>query len=565
MLIFQLEGTDMVNRLFGGKRFGIWAGFVFAAFISGLILGGGGYFTQNAFAGNTFNEADKKKLMEEIDSLQESAQSLERVLELVAEVIKPCVVSITSIKIMKHPPMPYSRGGNPHGNPRANPHGNPRGNPHGDPHGGIPRGRENQYRGAPGPEHFFDFFGGDPFERFFKDKFPDREFKQQGLGSGVIVDKDGYILTNNHVVEGADEIKVILGDKREFEGKIIGTDPQSDVAVIKIEGDNLPVANLGDSDALRVGKWAIAIGNPFGLSQTVSVGVVSATGRADIGIAQYEDMIQTDAAINPGNSGGPLVNIKGEVIGINTAIFTKTGGYQGIGFAIPINMAKVIMKSLIDIGRVARGWLGVVIQDLTPALIKQFDVTVSDGVLVADVQPNSPSSEAGMSTGDIIVKYSGKEIRDVNHLRNVVAQTEIDKEVDVVVLREGKEKTLQVKIQEQPADLFATKGKGPLPSAKEDLGITVQNLTKDLAKSLDIEDEKGVVVTEVVPGSPAANADIREGDLIREVNRKKIKEIRDFSSAIKSAKGDDEILLLAKRGDYTRYVILKMDKKKKKK
>lgn len=507
---------------------------VLVVFATSLLL-----YSYNSFAGSNNDTKKRKELLEEIRNIQGSARSLERALELVSELIKPSVVSITSVKIMKHPAIPFSRRNNPHGNP----------------HDGNPHDRGNQFRN---PRDFFDFFGGkDFFERFFRDRFPNREFKQQGLGSGVIVDKDGYILTNNHVVEGADEIKVILGDKREFDGEIIGTDPQSDIAVIKIEGSDFPAVKLGDSDNLRVGNWAIAIGNPFGLSQTVSVGIISATGRANIGIAQYEDMIQTDAAINPGNSGGPLVNIEGEVIAINTAIFTRTGGYQGIGFAIPINMAKVIMKSLINIGRVARGWLGVVIQDLSPALIKQFDVSVNEGVLIADVQENSPASEAGIKQGDIIIKYENKNIRDVNHLRNVVAQTEIGKVVTVTALRNGKEKQLKVKIQEQPSDLFAATG--PSPSAR-DLGITVQNLTNELARSLDIEDRSGVVVTEVMPGSPAANADIRQGDLIKEVNREKVDNVEEFRKAVKSSKGESEILFLAKRGDYTRYVILEIEK-----
>lgn len=511
-------------------------------------------------------ESELNKMFEEIDKLQESARSLERILELVSESIKPSVVSITSIKIMKHPAVPYSRGSNPHGGTK--PHGgipydgrNPYGNQHGNPHGGgnphgSPYGKENQFGG--GPDNFFEFFGGDFFDRFFKDKFPNKEFKQQGLGSGVIVDKEGYILTNNHVVEGSDEIKVILGDKREFEGKIIGTDPQSDVAVIKIKGDNLPVAKLGDSEELRAGKWAIAVGNPFGLSQTVSFGVISATGRADIGIAQYEDMIQTDAAINPGNSGGPLVNIKGEVIGINTAIFTKTGGYQGIGFAIPINMAKVIMKSLISLGRVTRGWLGVVIQDLSPALIKQFNVSINDGVLIADVQSDSPAFDAGIKQGDIIIKFGDKAVRDVNHLRNIVAQTEVGKNVKVVVLRDGKEKKLDVKIQEQPSDLFASKDTSA-PVSK-DLGLTVQDITKDIAKNLGISDQSGIVVTDVIPNSPADVSDIKRGDIIKEVNRQDINSVKDFNKSVTDAEDDKEILLLVKRGDYTRYIILKIEK-----
>ncbi|MGR3178167.1 MAG: Do family serine endopeptidase [Candidatus Anammoxibacter sp.] len=496
----------------------------------GLIILATVLFINNhtSFAGSGSDKEDRNKMLEEIESLQESAHSLEKILELVSEVIKPSVVSVISVKVIKHPSIPFSRGGNQYGNPFGN---------------------KKQFRGSK------DFFGGRFSDKYFRDSYPDRKFKQQGLGSGIIVNKEGYILTNNHVVNGADEIKVVLGDKREFEAKIIGTDPQSDLAVIKIEGSDLPAAQLGDSDALRVGNWAITIGNPFGFTQTVSVGIISAMGRAHIGIARYENMIQTDAAINPGNSGGPLVNIKGEVIGINTAIYTNTGSYQGIGFAIPINMARVIMKSIIETGRVVRGWLGVVVQDLTPALIKQFEVKVNEGGLVSNVEKNSPASNAGMETGDIIIKYEGKKVKDVNLLMNIVAQTEIGKEVKLIVLRDGKEKSLKIKIQEQPSGLFAVSGSSP---AVKDLGLTVQNLTDELARSLGVEESNGVVVTEVVPGSPAANTDIKQSDLIKQVSRKPVNNVEEFRQAIRSARGDNEILFLAKRGDYTRYVILKI-------
>ena len=537
----------MVKRLLKNRRKVFLCKIACAVLITVLFVN-----INSGFAGNNLDNGQREEMLKEINSLYDSAHSLERALELVSELIKPSVVSITAIKVMKHPPIPFQRRKN-----QYSPYGDPRGNPHGNPHGGNPHGnpRGGKKRQGRGQQDFFDFFGGGEFfDKFFRDKFPDREFRQQGLGSGVIVDKEGYILTNNHVVEDADEIKVILGDKREFDGKVIGTDPQSDVAVIKIEGENLLPARLGNSDALRVGNWAIAIGNPFGLTQTVSFGVVSATGRADIGIAQYEDMIQTDAAINPGNSGGPLVNIKGEVIGINTAIFSKSGGYQGIGFAIPINMAKINMNSLIKHGRVTRGWLGVVIQDLTPALIKQFNVSSNEGVLIADVQKESPASEANMKTGDVIVKFNEKDVTDVNHLRNIVAQTEVGKVVSVIVLRNGKEEKLSVKIQEQPSDLFVAAGSSP---KAKDLGMAVQDLTPELAKSLGIDEMSGVVVTEVVPGSAAEDAQLMQGDLIKEVNRKKVKNVEEFKSAIKISKGDEEVLFLVKRGDYTRYVILK--------
>lgn len=278
-----------------------------------------------------------------------------------------------------------------------------------------------------------------------------------------------------------------------------------------------------------------------------------------MGVAAYEDMIQTDAAINPGNSGGPLVNIKGEIIGINTAIFTRSGGYQGIGFAIPINMVKIIMKDLVEKGKVVRGWLGVVIQDIDPALAKSFNVTVTEGVLVSDVQDNSPAKEAGFERGDIVIEYDGKSIRDVNHLRNTVAQTEINKKIKVKVLRDGKEKELTVKIGEQPSDLFAA-GPGAAPSGK-DLGMTVQNLTKELAKSLGVEEESGVIVTEVQPGSPAAMSEIREGDFIKEVNRKKINNVTEFKKALNEADKEKGVLMLIKRGEFSRYVIIKTKEK----
>src|SRR3989304_2408600 len=289
-----------------------------------------------------------------------AAQRFEKVLEQVVKKIKPAVVSITSVKVFKHTQQKQRKMPNDqyHSQPRPGPDREQEQDPFRD---------------------FRDFFGDDFFDRFFKPRFPEGEYKVQGLGSGVIIDSEkGYIVTNNHVVEDADELKITLGDKREFDGKVVGTDPQTDIAVVKIEGKNLPSAKLGDSDTIRVGQWAIAIGNPFGLSQTVSVGVISATGRANVGVAQYEDMIQTDAAINPGNSGGPLVNIREEIIGINTAIFTRSGGYQGIGFAIPVNMVKTLMKDLVEKGKVTRGWLGVVIQDITPDLAKSFNVTIND-------------------------------------------------------------------------------------------------------------------------------------------------------------------------------------------
>ena len=462
-------------------------------------------------------EEELENLSKEIEKLYGAANTLEKSLELVAEYIKPSVVSITTVKIFKHPTTRRYHG----------------------------EGRDRRQ----GP---FDFFGDEFFDRFFPQP-PEGEFRTQSLGSGVIVDKRGYILTNNHVVADMDELKVNLSDKREFYAEIVGVDEQTDLAVIKIEGENLMPAKMGDSDEIKPGQWSIAVGNPFGLTHTVSVGVISAVGRSGVGIAQYENFIQTDAAINPGNSGGPLVNIKGEIIGINTAIFTRSGGYQGIGFAIPVNMAKVVLRDLIEKGRVIRGWLGVVIQDLNQSLAEQFNVDVSEGVLISDVQDGSPAKDAGFEIGDIVIEYDGKKVSDVNHLRNIVAQTEIDKKVEVKVLRSGSEKTLTVKIGEQPSDLFAA---GQFPTGKE-LGLTVQDLTEELAKNLGYEGESGVVVSAIEANSPAVQADIKEGDLIKEVNRKKVADVKEFKNAINKAEKGKDILFLIRRGMHTRFVIIK--------
>ncbi len=454
-------------------------------------------------------------------------EELEHSLTLVSEKVKLSVVSISAVKVFKHPPT----GG---------------GRYHGDQYGRGPGDRRGRQ--------------GNPFDDFF-DKFipkapPKGEYKTQSLGSGVIVridDGKGYILTNNHVVADMDELKVKLSDKREFSAEIVGTDEQTDLAVIKIEGENLVAAKMGDSDNLKQGQWAIAIGNPFGLSHSVSVGVVSAMGRSGQRIANYENFIQTDAAINPGNSGGPLLNIDGEIIGINTAIFTRSGGYQGIGFAIPVNMAKAVLRDLIDKGKVTRGWLGVAIQNMDASLAEQFGVAVTEGILISDIQDDSPAKEAGFERGDILIEFDNKPMGDVNQLRNVVAQTEVGKEVKIKVLRKSNETVLTVKIGEQPSDLFASSKS----SIGRDLGMSVQNLTEELAKSFGFENENGVVVSAVEPGSPAAQADVKEGDLIKEVNREKINNIKEFREALKNTEEGKDILLLLRRGMHTRFVIIK--------
>jgi len=292
---------------------------------------------------------------------------------------------------------------------------------------------------------FRDFFGDD-FWGGFSPNRKQGNLKQYNLGSGVIISKDGIILTNYHVISGADTIKVILNNKEEFNAKIIGSDPKTDIAVLQIKANNLPIAKLGNSDKIEVGHWAIAIGNPFGLSQTITLGIISAKGRSNLRLVDYENFIQTDAAINPGNSGGALVNIDGEVIGINTAIFSRSGGYQGIGFAIPINMAKKVMKALFENGQITRGWLGVYIQPLTNSIKRKLDLEIKSGVLVGNVTQNSPASKAGIRKGDIITQYKNEKIYDVNQLRNLVASTPVGEKIKIYANRNGNSRIFKVKI-----------------------------------------------------------------------------------------------------------------------
>ena len=393
-----------------------------------------------------------------------------------------------------------------------------------------------------------------PFGNFFgpfSDENHQRSPEQQGVGSGFVISSDGYILTNNHVVDGANQIKIKLADGKEYHAKVVGRDPKTDLAVLKAEGaSNLHALPLGDSDALKVGNWVVAIGSPFGLEETVTAGIVSAKGRA-IGSGPYDNFIQTDASINPGNSGGPLLNMAGQVVGINTAIFSESGGNVGIGFAIPVNMAKEIVPQLEEKGHVTRGWLGVGIQKVTPELAKSFGLKEDKGALVSQVVKGGPADKAGIETGDVIVAFDGKKINDANELPRIVALTPVGKAVEVKVLRNGNTVDREVKIaqmdqKKEVADV----------STRKPLGMTVQEITPEIAKGLGLQSETGVLVASVVPGSPAAKADIRSGDVIKEVDKKPVKDMEDFKQKIESAKDQGTILLLIQRGENSLFAAL---------
>ncbi|MCG2722371.1 MAG: DegQ family serine endoprotease [Thermodesulfovibrionales bacterium] len=406
---------------------------------------------------------------------------------------------------------------------------------------------------------FFD----DPFYDFFNpfhDFNAPRKWKEKSLGSGVIVSADGYIITNNHVVDKSDEIKVTLLDRRTFKGAIVGADPKTDVAILKIDAGNLLPLTWGDSDKLQVGEFVLAIGSPYGLSNTVTMGIISAVGRANVGIADYEDFIQTDAAINPGNSGGPLVNIRGELIGINTAIFSRTGGYQGIGFAVPSNMVRLIMDQLIQQGKVTRGWVGVTIQELTSELASEFGLKRSNGALVSDVAKDSPAAKAGILRGDIILEFNGKEVKDVSSLRNMVAQSKSGTEISMKILRSGKEFTVKIIIKELPREVAeVTTDQMPIETESTILaGLTVMDLSKEIIRQLGFnKGERGVVVVRVEPGSPADEAEIKKGDIIKEIDKREISNLNDYTRISSNIKRNSSVLLFINRGGKKFYVILK--------
>ncbi len=407
-------------------------------------------------------------------------------------------------------------------------------------------------------QNLLDPFFNTPFEDFFGDFFGNRgkrpqpkekEFVQEGMGSGVIVSSDGYILTNNHVVKGVDKVKVRLIDKRTLDAKVIGTDPKTDIALIKIDAKNLPVAKLGDSDKLQVGEMVLAIGSPLNpnLDHTVTSGIVSAKGRANMGLADYEDFIQTDAAINPGNSGGALINMDGEVVGINSAIATQSGGFQGIGFAVPINLAKNIMEQLKKYGKVTRGYLGVYIQDLTPTMAQAMNLKVSEGAIIADVEKGGPAEKAGIKAGDVVVEFNGRKITGSAHLRYLVASTPPNTKVTLKIIRDGNEKEITVKLGTLKQEEIAKTTKAKL---KNLLNFNVVGVNSQTAKKYGIDtNAKGVIVVDLKPYSSAARAGLANGDLIIAMNGKSIKDLDSFNEAVKKLKKGSTVFLRVQRGE----------------
>ncbi len=395
-----------------------------------------------------------------------------------------------------------------------------------------------------------EFFGDEFFRRFFGE-IPERQQVQRSLGSGVIVDPSGIVLTNAHVVERASEIEVTTADGKKHKAKLVGVDRKTDLAVLKLQGGGpYPASTLGDSDKVKVGDWVLAIGSPFGLQQTVTAGIISAKGRS-IGQGPFDDFLQTDAAINPGNSGGPLVNMSGEVIGINSAILSRTGGNVGIGFSIPANMAKRIYTELAAKGKVTRGWLGVSIQPLTPDLAKSFGLKEAKGVLISDVVQDSPAEKAGIASGDIIIEFERKKVESPQELQKIVAAASPGKAVPLKVWRDRGEKMLEIKIGEAPDETVALKSTN---KARSLLGLDVRPITPEVARQLNLRSVEGVVVVGVEDESPAAEAGLQQGDVIREVNRQRVRSLQDFERATRDVKEGDRVTVLLQRGPQSLYV-----------
>jgi len=404
-------------------------------------------------------------------------------------------------------------------------------------------------RGGGGRTPVEEFFGDEFFRRFFGD--PERPQQQRSLGSGVIVDPSGIALTNAHVVERATEIEVVTAEGKKHRAKVVGLDRRTDLAVLRLQGGGpYPSAVLGDSDKVRVGDWVLAIGSPFGLQQTVTAGIISAKGRS-IGQGPFDDFLQTDAAINPGNSGGPLVNMSGEIVGINSAILSRSGGNVGIGFSIPSNMAKRIYTELVARGKITRGWLGVSIQPLTPELAKSFGLKEPKGVLIADVVKDSPADKAGLVAGDVLMEFDGKKVDAPQDLQKIVAVTAPGKGVPVKLWREKGEKTLEIKIGETPEETAQLEPSG---KSKSLLGLETRPITPEIARQLNLRTTEGVLVARVEEEGPAAEAGLQRGDVIREVNRQRIKSVQDYEHATQGLKAGDRVTVLLQRGPQSLYV-----------
>ena len=413
------------------------------------------------------------------------------------------------------------------------------------------------------PDQFRREFGlnDDMFEKFFEQQIPERGHAQHGQGTGFIVSNDGFIVTNNHVVRGATELTVRLSDGREFTGKVIGQDDKTDVAVIKINASNLMAAELGDSDAMEVGEWVLAIGSPFGLDQTVTAGIISAKGRGNVGITDYEDFLQTDAAINPGNSGGPLVNMKGQIVGMNTAIASRSGGSMGVGFAIPSSMVKTVANSLMKEGKVTRGWLGAAIQDLSEDLAKSFNYDSTKGVLIGDVVPDSPAAKAGLKAGDIVAKINGQEMKNAQQLRHTIASIKPNSSAELSIYRDGKVQTLPVVIgQLDPNTAVASAGEESVAEeeAVDNLGVTVQNLNAEMAKEMGLKRmTSGVVITNVEEGSLAADVGLSAGDVVVSVAGQPVKTVAEYRAAVKAHPVEKGVRMQVNREGVSRFVFLR--------
>jgi serine protease Do len=405
---------------------------------------------------------------------------------------------------------------------------------------------------SPSSGPFRDFFGPDFFDQFGGP----RERQENSLGSGVIVSSDGYILTNNHVVQGATDIEVFLSNERRLKGRIIGGDAKTDIAVIKVEEKSLPALTLGNSAGVQVGDFALAIGNPFGVGQTVTMGIVGATGRGGFGIEHYEDFIQTDAAINPGNSGGALINVRGELIGINTAIVARSGGSQGVGFAVPTNMARPVMEQILKQGKVIRGYLGISIQTMSPELAKSFSSKTTQGALIADVVPDGPAAKAGLRRGDIVLAVNGEPVLDSRRLTLRISQAAPGTAVDLNLLRDGKEQNIRVTLGELPSDPERAQAPGVQRGQGTALeGVAVDKLTPDIARQLNLPPQtRGVVVVQVSPETAAATG-LQRGDVIEEVNRRSVSTMGEYEQAVRQA-GGGEVLLLLNRGGSSLYIVI---------